>query len=183
MAKKETKPPKQLRITFKDQIENEYDENWKIIGKVVLPRLGFAQEYNPNVKGYEKRKQTQDNWAYTDWHDSCFERDGKMWRNQRKREPGGHMYIHPPEYEEVVVAEHLQPIIVDNVPLDGFRIQKSIARGGRYNNKLWRVLDPRGYELEISTECFAEIVLSGVVDEGMIKGACIWQTPKILKRI
>jgi len=182
-AKKEVKPPKQLRVTFKDQIENEYDENWNIIGKIVLPRLGFAQEYNPHVTTFAKRKHTQDEWAYSDYQDSCFERDGKMWQNRRKRDKDGLCYLHPAEYEEVMVSEHLQPIVIDNVPLEGFRIQKSIARGGRYNNKLWRVLDPRGFELEISTECFAEIVLSGVVDEGVIKGACIWKTPKILARV
>jgi hypothetical protein len=38
-------------------------------------------------------------------------------------------------------------------------------------------------DLEISTECFAEIVLSGVVDKGVIEGACIWKTPKILARV
>jgi len=185
-AKKEVKPPKQLRVTFKDQIEHECDENWNIIGEIVLPRLGFAQEYNPHVTTFAKRKQTQDEWAYADWHESCFELDGKTWTKRPRRTEDGLTYMRVNGefvYEDVIVPEHLQPIVIDNVPLEDFRIQKSIARGGRYNNKLWRVLDPRGFELEISTECFAEIVLSGVVDEGVIKGACIWKTPKILARV
>uniref|UniRef100_UPI00388D0D7F hypothetical protein n=1 Tax=Acinetobacter sp. TaxID=472 RepID=UPI00388D0D7F len=96
-AKKEVKPPKQLRLTFRDQTENEYDENWNIVGKLVLPRLGFAQEYNPNVKTFEKRKHTQDYWAYggggcvtSRYSRGYFEVDGKMWerRGYRELKPG-----------------------------------------------------------------------------------------------
>ena len=49
-------------------------------------------------------------------------------------------------------------------------------------NKLWRILDPRGFELEILSGTFEELVMSGVVDRGLIIGPCIWQTGKKLVR-
>jgi len=44
-----------------------------------------------------------------------------------------------------------QALVLENLPLEGYRLQHMV---GRYStdNKVWRVLDPRGFELEIMTE-------------------------------
>ena len=43
--------------------------------------------------------------------------------------------------------------------------------------------DPRGFELEIASGVFEDIVMTGVVDRGLIVGPCIWQSQKKLVRV
>lgn len=183
------KPPKQFRITFIEQQDYVYDEGGNMMS-IQRPRLGFQVAYLPGKAAYEKQKKTQDKWAYGDeWHDrpddpSFFERDSKMWISRgswEKYDGAGHAdrkFI----TVKTQVAEHLQPIIVDNVVLEGFRIQRMVGRYGT-SNKLWRILDPRGFELEITSGNMEDLLMSGVVDKGLIIGPCIWRTGKILERV
>lgn len=64
----------------------------------------------------------------------------------------------------------------DNVLMEGFRISQSVRRYGWNGggNVLWRIEDPRGFELEISSGNFASIVDCTTLTNGVIEGKCIW---------
>lgn len=164
--------PKQIRITLRN--ERVWDAETRTTIDSSVP-LGFLQVYEPNKRGWEKKQDTQDRWAYLEY---CFGeviyRDGKVWVNKRK---GG--YGAPITYEEVIIPDHLQPRVLDNVPLSGFKILNSVSRCST-SNKLWRVLDPRGFELELSTACMEEIMLNTTIEKGLIHGECIWKSGHVL---
>ncbi len=183
------KHPEKLRITLKEQSFYECDPVGNYIhdaaGNYIKgygPPLGFANAYEPHLKAYEKRAQTQDAWAYGD----CFvdaagrmvANNGRWERNSDPTSAERHIFIK----EEKLVNKELQPIIIDNVPISGFRIQKSVSRWST-SNKVWRILDPRGFELEISTDCMEDILMEGDVSKGEIIGQCVWRTAKILVRV
>lgn len=173
------------RITLRKQDHYVKDEKGEYIlgqdGRYItedgIP-LGFSNAYEPNTKAYEKRKKTQDDWAYGS---SCFELNNEYWRKDYTWESdskGGHKQV----FTESVIDHHLQPIIIDNVPTEGFRIQHSVSRYST-SNKVWRILDPRGFELEITTDTLEDIIHGGDIRKGLIIGKCIWRTAKILERV
>ncbi len=97
------------------------------------------------TKGFDKRKATVDSWAHVN-----------SWEQQRGQ-------------------EQLDAITVDNELLEGFQIAESVRRiywGG--GNVVWRVIDPRGYELEIPSSNLARILDCCDVEKGVIKQRCIW---------
>lgn len=65
----------------------------------------------------------------------------------------------------------IDPVIVKNEPLVGFRILGCVQRMGGHK---WRVEDPRGFELEISSDNFLTLVEEGVLDRGEVLESCIW---------
>lgn len=179
--------PKQYRVTFKPQVEqtllNPEEPNHKKYQWERTPgnRLGFANVYEPDTKAYAKRKKTQDDWAYTFQgveKDGVFWQVGRAYRPDPKNPLGRDIVM---EVNEPFPAE-LQPIIIDNDPLEGFKVVKSVSRYST-SNKLWRILDPRGFELEISSATFEDLILGGDIQSGLIIGACIWSGPKILVRV
>jgi hypothetical protein len=190
---KRPKPPAQLRITLKQQLEYHYSDDYSSHTTTVGNPLGFAIPYKPTIAAYAKQKRTQDDWAYTDSSmQGHFERDGKYWFSKSSWQPKNgmtreeaHNFTGSSGFElittEEIVPEQYQPIIIDNIPQEGFRIQHVVAR--HRGNKLWRILDPRGFELEIASGTFEELVMSGVVDRGLIIGPCIWQSGKMLVRV
>lgn len=108
--------------------------------------LAFATPFGTDA-AFEKRKNTVDVWCRGYGHYV----DGK--------------YVYP-EFEAAV---H------DNVLMDGFRISESVRRTGwNGGNVVWRVVDPRGFELEISSSNFARIVDCSTIINGVIQGKCIW---------
>ena len=94
----------------------------------------------------QKRKETVDSWA-----------QGRSW--DRTESP------------------QLEPLLLKNTALKGYKLTDTIRRCG-YNgsgNVLWRVLDPRDFEIEISSDNLAGILDSvGVLAGGEIPGDCIW---------
>jgi hypothetical protein len=69
----------------------------------------------------------------------------------------------------------LAPEILDNVPLSGYEFSKEVRRHGwNGGNVVWRVKDPRGFELEISSSNLARIIDCSVIKEGKIEEPCIW---------
>ena len=64
----------------------------------------------------------------------------------------------------------------DNIPLIGFRLTKSIRRDSSWGsgNVKWRIEDPRGFELEITSPNMARIIDTCVIDKGEILEECIW---------
>lgn len=175
---------KKYRITLQRQTEYMKDDQGQYIlvdGKYLMEDnipLGFANAYEPNTKAYEKRKETQDNWAYGS---GCFEINGEYWRKESTWEPDGNG-SHKRVFNEHIISHNLQPIIIDNTPMEGFRIQKSISRSST-SNKVWRILDPRGFELEIMMNTMEDLIHNGDIQRGLIIGKCVWRTSKILERV
>jgi len=65
---------------------------------------------------------------------------------------------------------------VENVARTGFRITKSISRGGSWNgnNKVVRIEDPRGFELEISVDNLVKMMSMTTFIDGVCQEACVW---------
>lgn len=174
------KHPAQLRVTFIEQINYELIEG-NVVSTISPYPLGFAQAYEPDSESFKSKKKAQDDWAYDGKASQIFcgysyNEQGQVLKHERVWNMATKEYI---VVKKVFVQEHLQPLIIDNIPLSGFRIQKSVSRqcGG---NKLWRVLDPRGFELEITTGTLENLMMDCVIDHGLIMSECIWHTGKML---
>jgi len=63
--------------------------------------------------------------------------------------------------------------IIDNNPLTGFKISKEVRRWST-SNVVWRIEDPRGFELEISSGNMAYLISECVFNEGVIEDELIW---------
>lgn len=111
--------------------------------------LGFATPFGTD-KAFERRKETVDRWARP--------------RSYFDRELG--TYVDNPL---------IPPKVIDNTPVTGFQISKSVRRTGwNGGNVVWRLEDPRGFELEISSANFAAIVNHCNMDKGLITSKCVW---------
>lgn len=91
--------------------------------------------------------------------DAAFEKrkstvDGWVNQNSRRGDP------QPPD-----------PVVLKNEPLIGFRILDCVQRMGGHK---WRIEDPRGFELEISSENLRYLISEGVIDRSEILEPCIW---------
>ena len=69
--------------------------------------------------------------------------------------------------------------ILDNVPNEpqlGFRITKMVSRSGSWNggNKLVRIEDPRGFELEISVDNLVKAMSTTTFTDGVCQEECVW---------
>lgn len=72
--------------------------------------------------------------------------------------------------KEIIPAE-----IIDNQLLDGFKMAREVRRHGwGSGNVLWRIEDPRGFELEISSANMASIMACTTIINGEIQGKCKW---------
>lgn len=67
----------------------------------------------------------------------------------------------------------VEPIIIDNTPTFGFEIVDVVSRY-RTDNKLYRVYDPRGFELEISAENLFDILLNNTIVKGKVMEPLVW---------
>lgn len=66
--------------------------------------------------------------------------------------------------------------IIDNKPHGGFKLSKKVTHGGGWNdlNVFWRIMDPRGFELEISSGNLAKLFQYCTIDHGNIQEECVW---------
>lgn len=66
--------------------------------------------------------------------------------------------------------------VIDNKSLLGFKLSDSIRRHSSWGNGnvKWRVTDPRGFELEISSANLMQILSCSTVEQGEIMDACVW---------
>lgn len=112
----------------------------------VLP-LGFMTPDGTD-KAAEKRKATVDGWVDD---------------NVRYRQRGE---------DKVIAAKRT----LENTPLIGFRLTRQIKRdsGWGSGNVKWRIEDPRGFELEITSPNMARVIDSCVIDNGEILEECVW---------
>lgn len=69
--------------------------------------------------------------------------------------------------------EPADTLVFDNTPIEGFRIRAPVTHS--YNeNVFWRVIDPRGFELEIGTDNLEELFNEANIEKGLIKGKALW---------
>ena len=134
-------------------------------------KLGFLSPYTKDA-AFAKRKDTQDRWAYgyginvaiSDEDDVTVTGQG-----------GGNNRAGSWDAAALFMS-NCYPRILDNVLTEGFEIAKSVRRHGwnGSGNVLWRIADPRGFELEISSENFARVIDCAIIDKGVIQGKCVW---------
>ena len=65
----------------------------------------------------------------------------------------------------------------ENKPLIGFKLAQTIRHGGGgwgQGSVKWRIHDPRGFELEITSNNLAQILAHTVIEEGEILQECMW---------
>lgn len=164
------KVPKQLYIVAKDQ-SGGYP-------------LGFMHSYEPGKDAFIKKQKTQHEWAYKEGiNDLKFEElNSILYRSGFRYKAGtGTGWC---EYTKESICEPVpsQPMIWDNEPRTGFKILTSVSRYST-SNKLWRVLDPRGIQFEISTASFEELVMLCTIVKGEILEPCQWLSTKTLKAV
>ena len=63
--------------------------------------------------------------------------------------------------------------VLKNKPMKGFKIAKEVRRW-RTSNVLWRVDDPRGFTLEISSGNMAYIMTHSTIKDGEIENELVW---------
>lgn len=169
-----SKAPEFLHVSFKEQRETDYSVDPPVT-KVILP-LGFANVYEPRVKAYTKRLKTQMDWAYGEYNRGYEVREDGVYILEHRGWIGTEIGMIP----TARVPEHLQPKIIKNDPMEGFKISHSVSRYST-NNKLWRIEDPRGFELEITTGNMEDLLMAGTVQKGAFMGMMQWQTGKMLR--
>lgn len=109
--------------------------------------LGFATPVSADA-AFKKRKATVDHWG-----------SGYHYADRNNDQPD----------------ERCIPRTLKNELVEGFEIARSVRRyGWNGGNVVWRVIDPRGFELEISSANFASIVDCTTIVNGVIQGRCVW---------
>jgi hypothetical protein len=156
--KKMAKIPKELYVTVKIPYE----------GEVVDYPLGFLHAHEPHLSTSAKKRDTQESWAYSG---EIFEQSGKWYRKTFSWKSG--------QYETQEIETPYIPRVWTNEPLNGFKILTSVSRYST-SNKLWRILDPRGIQFEITTGCLENLILETDLVKGEIQGKCIWVSNKNL---
>ena len=144
------KLPKEWYIGIKER--EEFHDNEKIISQ-----LGFMTPEGTDTAA-KNRKGTVDNWLGVGSSRRIFD--------DKKKE---YYYANAKPREEFNIKT------LQGELLDGYKIAKSIRRvywGG--GNVVWRIEDPRGFELEISSSNLARILDCTSIVEGEIQGKCIW---------
>ena len=68
----------------------------------------------------------------------------------------------------------LEPMTIDNVPLNGFKMTTDIRSSSYGGVDKWRIEDPRGFELEITSHNLAQLLTVGMIDRGEIMDTCVW---------
>ena len=180
MAK--AKIPEFLYVVAQDRPEYEYIEDDSEEGYHSVKTdhiLGFLHRHAPGLKADQNLKKTQHDWAYCgDYkYNTIYEEteegffidyDERSW----VREPI--VMTHKREK----IEDRLAPRIWLNEPLEGFEVIDTVSR--YRGNKLYRIMDPRGIEFEVTTANIFEIMTEGTISKGVIQGPCIWKANKNL---
>jgi hypothetical protein len=175
-----SKIPKQLYVVSMKVIEHEYDKpDYKTFTETIH-NFGFLHPHEPTLKTDVKRKATQYDWAYRgnvsqnpdgSWQHEWVE---YIWRNTGMGT--GHQSNRVTHNEKI--EEAYAPRVWENEPLSGFTIIDTVNR--YRGNKLFKVLDPRGLEFEVTVASLFQIIQDGTIEKGEIKNACVWKGNKNL---
>lgn len=120
-------------------------------GNDTLP-LGFMTPDGTD-KAAQKRKDTVDRWA-----------------NSNSR-------FYNPTTKQYEVAKSIPAVSLENKPMAGFKLGRNISGGGSgWNSRhdKWRIEDPRGFQLEISSGNLEEIMRLSTIELGEILEKCVW---------
>ena len=173
--------PKELYVVSKPVLEYEYpipgDYNIK---NEITHNFGFLHPHEPNRAADAKRKSTQHQWAYDlGPYGGTLTHASNGWMTERT------VYRYDPATGRNVqdfVTKHLEPEyeprIWANTPQTGFELIDTVNR--YRGNKLFKVLDPRGVQFEITVESLYNILCHGTVSNGIIQDPCVWKSGKNL---
>lgn len=70
--------------------------------------------------------------------------------------------------------DSLPTTVIDNVPMLGFKMSGDIRRGMQGGQDKWRIVDPRGFELEITSENLSMLLSDTTIEKGEILDQCVW---------
>lgn len=76
-----------------------------------------------------------------------------------------------------VFIEKRLPTIIDNILISGFEVSKAVKKKAHWRSNddvVWRIRDPRNFDVEISSGNFLQIVDHTTIINGKIQGNCIW---------
>lgn len=174
-----TKFPKQLYVVSQNRPEYEYPNSdvGNYNHKIETPHnFGFLHPHEPHLKPDASRKETQMIWAYGGgYHGHTVYQLGDQWWVK------GEEYNYSTRVKEPfdrMIDPRYAPRVWDNEPLTGFTIIDTVNR--YRGNKLFKVLDPRGVEFEITVSSLFQLLMDGCVDKGVITVPCIWKANKNL---
>jgi hypothetical protein len=151
--------PQKLYVTFQYRTD---------LASGAVP-LAFASPYTADA-AFEKRKITQDHWAYGRGISVDIQADESVSVTGTGSGTNAHWDA------GVLFISNCFPRILKNQALEGFEISRSVRRYGwsGKGNVVWRITDPRGFDLEITSENFASIIDCADLEKGVIRGPCIW---------
>jgi len=178
------KIPKQLYVVSKKVVEREYSKpDYKTFTETTH-NFGFLHPHEPTIKTDTKRKRTQHFWAYRDgdgygYASNTYQTETGEWRFTGIRYSYDHKSGHSQrkEFDEPIELKYI-PRVWENEPLTGFTIVDTVNR--YRGNKLFKVLDPRGIQFEVTVASLFEIIQHGTIEKGLIKDACVWKGNKNL---
>ena len=149
--------------------------------------LGFLTPGGTNA-GAKKRKSTVDQWCgkdstrqhhigVNDWDQFQIDHpDAELISDRSDPEKYG-SYLSK-VYKTANIADVDYRILdeVPNEPRAGFRITRMISRGGSWSgsNKVVRIEDPRGFELEISVDNLVKAMSTTTFTDGVCQEECVW---------
>ncbi len=177
------KIPDQIYVVSQNRPESEYVKD-PVTGvwttkHVTDHNFGFLHPHEPNKATDAKRKRTQHEWAYHGY----YEKNGEAWEkgSEWKHTPdtpnaNGHPYT-VINYDRPIDPLYA-PRVWDNVPMSGFKIIDTVNR--YRGNKLFKVLDPRGVEFEITVQSLYHLLQESTVRHGVILDECVWMKGKDL---
>lgn len=136
------------------------EDNWDYYAKTVDTYiLGFLTPYEENKAGV-KRRLTVDEWAQHTHMIHELDINGDL--------------IRPRRDQSYKMHDVLDPIKFRNEPISGFRLANMVRRSTS-NNVVWRIEEPRGFQLDISSPNLQEIIaLHGLEKGGIIPAKCVW---------
>ncbi len=71
--------------------------------------------------------------------------------------------------------EPLKPITIDNFPIIGFKVYRWSCGNHRDNATIiWRIKDPRGFEIELSALALSYLLEDCTIENGEILEKCVW---------
>lgn len=150
-----------------------YDKIWTIQGASREDGLAYMCQYEEDSAGkpkanIEKMQTTGRNWA------RC--REHKVFKKRHDATQDWHY-----EYDEngepillyVQPAQEGTEALYENKPTTGFYIGDSVERWST-SNKLFRVTDPRGFTVEVSTGNISTLLHHCSVIKGVVQEECLW---------
>lgn len=165
---------KELFVVSKKWISCYYDSTTCKYIHNPPTNFGFLHPHEENTKADKSRKQTQLQWAYVpNYGTEVFQKDSEWFISEKI-----YSYDKETSCKITKIDDEYAPRIWTNTPLTGFKIIDTVSR--ERGNKLFKVLDPRGIEFEITALSLFKIIMNGTVKNGEILDTCVWAGNKNL---